>query len=61
MLVGNYYFKESSLRDLCTSPEINKWSEFKPLNYNTSNRMITIEKTRELGCGLTPIKLNNIN
>lgn len=60
MKVGGYYFKESSLRDLCTSDEVNKWSEFKPLNYNTSNKMITIEKTRELNLGLAPQKLNKL-
>lgn len=60
MRLGNYSFKASSLRDLCTSDEINKWSEFKPLNYDTNNQKITIEKTRELNLGLAPQKLNKL-
>ena len=60
MRLGNNHFKASSLRDLCTSDEINKWSEFKPLNYDTNNQKITIEKTRELNLGLAPQKLNKL-
>lgn len=60
MLVGNYYFKESNLRDLCTSPEINKWSEYKPLNIDTGTGEISVEQSRKLNCGMTPVKLDKL-
>lgn len=60
MKVGNYNFKANNLRDLCTSPEVNKWSEYKPLNIDTNFNKITVEQSRKLNCGISPIKLDKL-
>lgn len=60
MKVGDAYFKANNLRDLCTSSEINKWSEYKPLNIDTGTGEISIEQSRKLNCGMTPVRLDKL-